>query len=223
MMNRFAVQKQHYSEKYTNLPHIDSLLKISLGLILFTMISFTLVYAETISVDVKGTSFDIEYTTFGMSISDIESDTDFNSLILIVDVIEPTGMLDITLNRSFLDSTYNGLDDEFLILADADVLNFSETTTTAQSRTLHIELPAGTEEIEIVGSAFGVSAPIAIPAPGSDVVVDPVTPEPDPVTPEPDPVTPEPDPVIPVDPVDPVDKTPADDTPSTQCGPGNCS
>ena len=29
---------------------------------------------------------------------------------------------------------------------------FSETETTSQSRTLSIELPAGTEEIEIIGS-----------------------------------------------------------------------
>ena len=38
--------------------------------------------------------------------------------------------------------------------------NFSETETTSQSRTLSIELPAGTEEIEIIGSVFGDSTTI---------------------------------------------------------------
>ena len=47
---------------------LSSLLKISLGLILFTMISTALVYAETMSVDVDGTSFDIEYDATGMTV-----------------------------------------------------------------------------------------------------------------------------------------------------------
>ena len=34
---------------------------------------------------------------------------------------------------------------------------FSETAHFTQSRTLSIELPAGTEEIEIIGSVFGHS------------------------------------------------------------------
>ena len=58
-MNNFAV-KELYSEKHTPIPSVSSLLKISLGLILFTMISTALVYAETMSVDVDGTSFDLE-------------------------------------------------------------------------------------------------------------------------------------------------------------------
>jgi len=158
-MNNFTV-KELYSEKYTQLPSVNSLLKISLGLILFTMISAVLVYAETMSVDVDGISFDIEYDTIGMTVSGIESDTDFISLILTVDVTESTGILDITLDRSFFDSTFEGLDDDFIILADGDEPNFSETTTTSQSRTLSIELPAGTEEIEIIGSVFGDSTTV---------------------------------------------------------------
>ena len=153
-MNNLAVEKL-YSKSRTDLPSVNSLLKISLGLILFTMISTVLVYAETMSVDVEGNSFDIEYTTTSMSVSGIEADTDFISLILTVDVPDSTGTLDITLDRSFFDSTFEGLDDDFIILADGDEPNFSETDTSSQSRTLSIELPAGTEEIEIIGSVFG--------------------------------------------------------------------
>ena len=153
-MNNFAVKKL-YSERYTPLPSVDSLLKISIGLILFTMISTALVYAETMSVDVDGTPFDLEYDATGMTVSGIEADTDFISLILTVDVTETSGTLDITLDRSFFDSTFEGLDDDFIILADGDEPNFSETATSPQSRTLSLELPAGTEEIEIIGSSFG--------------------------------------------------------------------
>jgi len=119
------------------------------------MISTALVYAETMSVDVDGTSYDIEYTATGMTVSGIEADTDFISLILTVDVTESSGTLDVTMERSFFDSTFEGLDDDFIILADGDEPNFSETDTSDQSRTLSIELPAGTEEIEIIGSVFG--------------------------------------------------------------------
>ena len=140
--------------KLNHLPNANSLLKISLGLIFFTILSTALVYAETIPVDVDGTSFNVEYTATGMTVSGIESDTDFISLILTVDVTESSGTLDITLDRSLLDSTFQGLDDDFILLADGDEPVFSEIAT-SQSRTLSIELPAGTEEIEIIGSVFG--------------------------------------------------------------------
>jgi hypothetical protein len=161
-MNNLAV-KELYSEKHTPIPSVNSLLKISLGLILFTMISTALVYAETMSVDVDGTSFDLEYDATGMTVSGIEADTDFISLILTVDVTESSGTLEITLDRSFFDSTFEGLDDDFIILADGDEPISSETATTTQSRTLSLELPAGTEEIEIIGSVFGDSTTVVVP------------------------------------------------------------
>ncbi|PJC50448.1 MAG: hypothetical protein CO032_04760 [Nitrosopumilales archaeon CG_4_9_14_0_2_um_filter_34_16] len=155
-MNNLAV-KELYSEKLSKLPSVNSMLKISIGLIMFTMISFALVYAETIPVDVAGTSYNVDYTATGMTVSGIEADTDFISLIFTVDVTDSTGVLDITFDRSFFDSTFDGLDEDFIILADGDEPTFSETATTAQSRTLSIELPTGTEELEIIGSVFGAS------------------------------------------------------------------
>ena len=143
-----------YSQKVKT-PNVDALLKLSLGLVLFTVISTALIYAETISVDVDGTSYDVDYTATGMSVSGIETDLDFISLILSVDVPDGDGTLDITFDRSFFDSVYQGEDDDFIILADGDEPNFTETSTTAQSRTLSITLPSGTEEIEIIGSVFG--------------------------------------------------------------------
>ena len=82
------------SERLKQAPNVNSLLKISLGLILFTLLSSALVYAETISVDVDGTSFDIDYSTTGMTVTGIEPDLDFVSLILTVDVTDSPGILD---------------------------------------------------------------------------------------------------------------------------------
>jgi len=146
---------QLQSERLRNLANGNSLLKISLGLIFFTILSLAFVYAETISVNVGGTSYDVDYNVTGMSVSGIESDLDFISLMISVDVTDPSGVLDITFDRTFFDSIYEGVDDEFIILTDGDEPDFTETETTSQSRTLSIELPVGSEEIEIIGSVFG--------------------------------------------------------------------
>ena len=161
-MNSITMSKLH-SKTHVIFPNFDSFLKISLGLMVFSLISFGLVYAETIPVTVEGNSFDVEYTATGLTISDIEADADFISLILTVDVTASTGILDITLDRSFFDSIFQGSDDDFIILVDGDEPTFSETNTSSQSRTLVIELPAGSEEIEIIGSVFGNSNSISVP------------------------------------------------------------
>lgn len=146
------------SERLKHFPNVDSLLKVSFGLMLFTIISSALVYAETLSVEVGGTSYDVDYTVTGMTVSGIESDFGFISLIITVDVPDSTGTLDITFDRSFFDSTFEGVDDDFIILADGDEATSTETNTNSQSRTLSIELPAGTADVEIIGSVFGISA-----------------------------------------------------------------
>ena len=145
------------SERVAYLPNVNSLMKISLGLIFFTILSTAFVYAETISADVDGTSFDIVYTTMGMNIVGIESDTESMSLILSVDVTDLNGKLDVVLDRSFFDSVYDDVDDLFFILADGDEVISEEIQTTSQSRTLSITVPYGTEELEIIGSVFSSS------------------------------------------------------------------
>ena len=190
------------SENLRHLPNVNTLMKISLGLILFTIISTAFVYAETMSVDIDGISYDVEYIATDMTISSVEADLDFVSLILTVDVTGSTGTLDITFERSFFDSMYQGVDDDFIILADGDEPNFTETQTTAQSRTLSIELPAGTEEIEIIGSVFG--------QPVEETPVE----EPVEETPVEEPVD-----ETPVE-EKPVVEKPVVETPKTQCGPG---
>ncbi|WP_428323802.1 hypothetical protein [Nitrosopumilus sp.] len=147
---------QLQSDRLRNLTNGNSLLKISLGLIFFTILSSAFVYAETISVDVDGTSYDVDYTVSGMSVSGIEADSDFISLLFTVDVTDSLGILEITFDRTFYDSIYQGLDDEFIVIADGGLEpTVTETVTNSQSRTLKIELPPGTQDVEIIGSVFG--------------------------------------------------------------------
>ena len=192
------------SEKMKHFPNVDALMKISLGLILFTIISTAFVYAETISVNVDGTSYDVEYTADQVIIKSISAEyepaDDYAGLIIEVEVTGDLGILGFVFDRTFFDSTFDGVEDEFFILADGDFANFSETNT-PESRILSIELPAGTDEVEIIGSVFGGSAPV----------------EEEPV--EETPVEEEPVEETPVE-EEPVEETPVEETPKTQCGPG---
>ena len=145
------------SERLGSFPNVNSLMKISLGLIFFTVLSTVFVYAETITVDVDGTPFDISYTATGMTVTGIESDIESFSLIFSVDVTDLNGILDVEFERSFFDSIYDDTDDLFFILADGDEAISEEIQTNSQSRSLTIKVPSGTEDLEIIGSIFNNS------------------------------------------------------------------
>ncbi len=206
-----SIQSQRLGK---NMPSMGSLVKISIGLIIVAIFSSAFVYAETASVDVDGTSYDVEYTGTGVTVSGIDADPDFISLIISVDVSGSPGILEITLERSLFDSIYQGDDDDFIVLADGDEPTYSEIETTPQSRTLSIELPAGTEEVEIIGSQFyspvtepveepAVEEPIEEPVPEETPAVEEQVPEETPAVEEQVP-----------------EETPAVETPKTECGVG---
>ncbi len=157
-------------------------LTLSLGLALLTLIPFASVYAETITVDVRGESFDIEYTVLGMTVTDITPDLPANSLIIDVNLIDLAGFLTITFDREFFDTS--GLGEPFFILIDGDELRYTETESTDEYRTLSIRLPSGSEELEIIGSKLGPDIPAPPPPPPSieDTVTDQL--EEDPVIPD---------------------------------------
>jgi len=202
-----------------NVPNLDLLLKISLGLIMTAIVSSTLVYAETASVILDGTSYDVEYTGDGVSVTSIEADLDFMSLIITVNVTSSPGTLDVTFDRNFFDSTFQGIDDDFIILADGDEPPFVETETTDNRRTLSIELPKGTEEIEVIGSTFGVVLKEEPPVvEGPPVEEEPPVVERPPVEEEP-PVVETPKPVEKPTLPPPV-TSPKETKPKIECGPG---
>jgi len=154
VLNKQDMEKRKTEKLVKNLPSWKSLLKVSIGLIIVAIISFSFVYAETIPVDVNGNSYNLQYTGKGVSVSAVNADLDYVSLILNVDV-PASGVLEVTFDRTFFDSLYQGADEPFIVLADGDEPTFSEIETTAQSRTLSIQLPAGSEEVEIIGTVFG--------------------------------------------------------------------
>ena len=87
-----------------NVPNVNSLLKISLGLVFFTIVASVMVYADSVPVDVDGTSFDFTYSGTGVTVNSVSSDLDFVSLLVSVDVTESDAVLEIILDRSFFDS-----------------------------------------------------------------------------------------------------------------------
>jgi hypothetical protein len=95
------------------------------------------------------------------------------SLIFYVDVNDSSGKLNVTFDRTFFDSIYDGVDDQFFILSDGDETIFREIQTTSDSRTLSIDVSLGTEELEIIGSEFGFSKEI-MPVVETPVVETPV-------------------------------------------------
>ena len=62
----------------------------------------------------------------------------------------------------------------FFILADGDETNFQEIQTNSQSRILSINVPSGTEELEIIGSVFDSSKIIETPVIETPVIEIPV-------------------------------------------------
>ena len=123
------------------------------------MVSPAYVYATSgaTSVDVDGTSWVLEYDVDGVEINSVQADLDFVSLIFNVDVTGSPGIFEISFDRNFFDSIYAGIDDDFIIIADGDEPIFEEITT-SKIRTLTIELPTGTDEVEIIGTQFGVQS-----------------------------------------------------------------
>ncbi|CAD6524595.1 conserved exported hypothetical protein [metagenome] len=205
-----------------NLPNLRSLVMISIGLIIVAILTSAFVYAETASVDVSGTSYDIQYVGNGVTVSGITADTDFVSLILSVNVSGSPGTLEITLDRNLIDSKFQGDDDDFIVLADGDEPTHTEIQTNTQSRTLSIELPAGTEEVEIIGSAFG-STETPTEEPTTETPTETPTEEPTTETPIETPTTETPTETPTTEkPTVPVEKptTPTSEKPKVECGPG---
>ena len=130
--------------------------KIALALLAVALLSPGYAYAApgTVSVDVEGKTVNVNYDATGLQVLSATADLDFISLILEVDVTGSPGILEITLDRNFFDSTFQGVDDSFIVIADGDEPDAEEIGTTTQSRTLRIELPAGTDEVEIIGTEF---------------------------------------------------------------------
>jgi len=98
-------------------------------------------------------TFDLTTSLSNGSVKSIDVDAEFDSIILTVETSETRdGELIITLPRALIDSKYDSADDEFIVLVNGEEADFDETSTTSTERTLKIPVPAGAEEVEIIGT-----------------------------------------------------------------------
>jgi hypothetical protein len=125
---------------------------LSAALLLVLVPVFAHAESGTIPVDVSGTTYNIDFEADGVTINTISADLDFVSILLEVEVADSPGILQLKFDREYFDSTFEGVPESFIILADGDEPTFEEIETTSESRTVRIELPIGTEEVEIIGS-----------------------------------------------------------------------
>jgi len=93
-------------------------------------------------------------------INQVIPDIEAQSLMVQIDSIS-NGTLVIKLPREAIDAKFGEEDDDFFVLIDGVESDFDETRTGVE-RTLTIDYPEGTEEIEIIGTyvipEFGVIA-----------------------------------------------------------------
>lgn len=135
----------------------------------------------TIRVEFQGNVFNVKASLSNGSITKIEVDPEFTSLIITVKTsATEDGTLDITLPRELIDARtgqgHTGDDDKFIVLVDGNESDkANETATTATERSLSIPVPAGTEEIEIIGTVvipeFGILAAFVLAAAVGAIIV----------------------------------------------------
>lgn len=101
-------------------------------------------------IAVQGTDYEITYTITGGVLTQVSPDTSAESLIINVDSIS-NGTLFIQLPRDVIDAKFGEEDDDFFVLIDGLETPFDESKS-VNERTLTIPFPAGTEEIEVIGT-----------------------------------------------------------------------
>jgi len=125
----------------------------SLFFILVLSLSPVLVFAEekTISVD-YGKLYEIAYNAKDVTVFDVIPNSDEKELIFDIDVTSPIATLELTIPRELLDSTENGNDVDFFLIADGELVTFSEKKATDTARTLFMQLSPGTTNLEVFGT-----------------------------------------------------------------------
>ncbi len=101
-------------------------------------------------IKIQGTDIELTYAIAGGMINQVIPDIEAQSLMVQIDSIS-NGTLVIKLPREAIDAKFGEEDDDFFVLIDGVESDFDETHTGVE-RTLSIEYPEGTEEIEIIGT-----------------------------------------------------------------------
>lgn len=101
-------------------------------------------------IKIQGTDIELTYAISGGKINQVIPDLDEKSLMVEIESVS-NGTLVIKLPREVIDAKFAGEDDSFIVLLDGLDVDFDEVTT-GNERTLTIEYPEGTEDIEIIGT-----------------------------------------------------------------------
>jgi predicted secreted protein with PEFG-CTERM motif len=101
-------------------------------------------------IEIQGTDLKITYAMSGGVIKQVVPDLDEKSLRIEIDTIS-NGTLSIKLPREIIDAKFDQEDDDFFVILDGLDTDFDETKS-GNERTIIVEFPKGTEEIEIIGT-----------------------------------------------------------------------
>ena len=119
----------------------------------------TAAHAEpgSLAVSYGGTDYLVQYNATNMSVTGSSIDEAFKALTLGVNVGGPgNGTLEITLDRALIDAREGGSDTDFVVVyGEGEEADATEVAATASNRTIRFALPAGTDEVSIVGTVLG--------------------------------------------------------------------
>lgn len=101
-------------------------------------------------ITIQGTEIHLSYGISGGQITQVYPNADEKSLMVEINSFS-NGTLQIKLPREVIDAKFGAEDDDFIVIVDGLMKDFEETKT-GKERTLTVEFPEGTEEIEIIGT-----------------------------------------------------------------------
>ena len=128
------------------------------------------------AVMVDGTEITPPFTITGGDVSAMFTNPQENTLVIDMDTTE-SGSLTITLPRALIDSKLaDEADDSFFVLVDGEEVDYLETESSADSRTIQVEFTGGSERIEVIGTwaavpEFGAIAALVLAAAIISIVV----------------------------------------------------
>ena len=102
------------------------------------------------SIRVSDTDLKIDYEITAGNVVGVMPDIDASSLVVGINA-DSAGSIMLELPRSVVDAKMGDNDDEFFVIVDGEEVSFEESSTKTH-RNLTIVFPAGTEEIEIIGT-----------------------------------------------------------------------
>lgn len=102
------------------------------------------------TIPLKGTEFEITYTIISGDVFEMRINPETQSVIVTISS-DSKGGLGILLPREVIDAKLGDNDSDFFVLADGKEIDYKEKID-SESRLLAIVYPAGTEEIEIIGT-----------------------------------------------------------------------